>query len=37
MKKDEIFYKQFGAIHEGNINEKRKSLKALKEILLNED
>jgi hypothetical protein len=30
MKKDQIFYKQFGRINEGLVSEKAKNLKAIK-------
>jgi hypothetical protein len=34
MKKDEIYYKQFGRVFEGQIIEKKKVLKALNEQIL---
>jgi hypothetical protein len=37
MKKDEIFYKQFGRIFEGQLNEKKKVLKGLNENIILED
>ncbi len=37
MKKDQIFYKQFGRIFEGHLNDKKKILKSVNENILFED
>ena len=37
MKKDEIFYKQFGRVFEGQLHEKKKALKVLNESIILED
>ena len=37
MKKDQIFYKQFGRVFEGHLGDKKKVVKALNENILLED